>query len=106
MLFKVFMLQSFADEGDRIGVIQANSMEEAVAKLRKYNEETCDWGAYEYIGEPEIKFAEDFTIISYDVAELNEEQRTGNMGKDDYAIRPISSDILMFLAEDWNLIFD
>ena len=98
MLYKVFMLQSFADEGDRIGVIAANSMEEAIAKLRAYNEENCDWGSYEIVGKPEIKFAKDFTIVSYDVAELDDNQKRDKMGKDDYAIRPVGSNTLMFLA--------
>jgi len=45
----------------------------------------------------------DQALVTYNVKQLDEPDITGI---DSYMIRPVGNDIISFLAEDWNLIFD
>lgn len=102
MLYKFCTMESFADEPDRIGVIQADSIEEAAARLIRWNKEDQDWGDYTILGEPKVETTPDQATVTYNV----HAQDTEEQGKDSYVIRPIGSDILSFLAEDWKQVFD
>ncbi len=99
MLYKVFMTDWFADTSDRIGVIEAQSIEEAARRLVAWNRD-ADWGDY-IAGEPKVEIEPDRAIIAYEVKDGD-----GCQGRDVYVIRPVGADILLFLANDWNLTFD
>ena len=98
MLYKVFMADSFAELQDRIGVIEAVSIHEATQCLLHWNKD--NWGEYTP-SKPEVKVEPDQAVIAYEV-----EDNDGYKGKDVYVIRPVGDKILMFLAQDWNLVFD
>jgi len=99
VLYKVFMTDSFADASDRIGVIEAQSIEEAARRLVEWNRD-ADLGDY-ITSEPKVEVEPDRAIIAYEVKDGD-----GGQGKDVYMIRPVGADILLFLANDWNLTFD
>ena len=106
MLYKFCAVDFFADSSDRCGVIQADSIEEAVQRLIRWNKEEQDWGAYGVeADEPKVELApeNDQALVTYTVKELNEPAFTG---KDSYIIRPVGNDIISFLAQDWNLAFE
>ena len=106
MLYKFCSVDYFADCPDRCGVIQANSIQEAVERLIRWNEEEQDWGGYGVEAEsPEVEVSRDNdqALVSYKVKDLYEPAATGT---DSYMIRPVGNDILSFLAEDWNLTFE
>ena len=100
MLFKVYMTENFADEGDRVGIIEAESLDRAIVKL-------CDWSSaslmdtdYEQTGDVEVIRGSDFTEVEFPMADLD-----GHKGRDSYRLVQEPGGMLMFLAEDWNLTF-
>lgn len=100
VLFKVWAEHAFADEGDRIGIIAASSLKEAVDKFIAYQKEDCDWGEYSLKGEPEARMGEAIAYVKYESQDPD-----GRRGTDSYVIVPQASDLLIFLAEDWRSVF-
>ena len=104
MLFKVYMAEHFVDCADRCGVIEANHIGEATLKLTNWKVEDAESGAYELVGIPtvHIEASKDFAAINWEVKDED-----GHSGCDTYYIKPVEGDdILMFLAQDWNLVFN
>ena len=106
MLYKFCTVDYFADCSDRCGVIQADTIQQAVERLLRWNNEEQDWGAYGVeSGEPKIEIApeNDQALVTYQVRQLDASAITGI---DSYIIRPVKNDIISFLAQDWNLVFE
>ena len=100
MLYKVWAEEAFADLSDRIGVIAAADLQEAVYKFLVYQKDDCDWGEYSLKGQPKVRIQEAIANVSYESQDPD-----GHVGTDSYVIVPQGGNLLMFLAEDWKSIF-
>ena len=104
MLFKVFMMDNLAEQPDRIGVIETTTIQDAASRLIQWNAEEVDWADY-VPSEPTIEIlGPDEARVFYRVKDMVDDKE--REGSEVYVIRPIGSDIFMFLAEDWKLVFD
>ena len=100
MLFTVCMGETFAEEPDRVGIVQADSLIEATSKLRMWAE-TTDWGDYSRLGDPLVQDQAGSVRVQYRLQDPD-----GGDGFDEFIITPISGDTLMFLVEDWPYVFN
>lgn len=103
MLYKVCMVESFAEEGDRVGIIEATDLHQATSRLVEWAR-AYDWGDY-HPGEPSITFVGEPTPDEARVS-FRSTDPDGYEGNDVYLLRPVGHFMLMFLAEDWSHIFD
>ena len=99
-LFKVCMGATFAEEPDRVGVIQALDLAAAVRQLEEWVDGE-DWGGYSQVGEADIQVSTDLATVRYESADPD-----GGNGIDEYQVRPIREGwTFMFLVEDWPYVF-
>ena len=100
MLFKVWTTEAFADESDRIGVIEAESLDAAIEKLKAWNSENLATTAdYEQLSGAETEQGPGYASVTFRLRDVD-----GNLGQDTYMLVPHEGP-LMFLAEDWRLLF-
>ncbi len=100
MLFKVWTTEAFADESDRIGVIEARSLDNAIEKLKAWNSESVEAAAdYEALSGAETTQGAGYATVTYRFRDSD-----GSVGEDSYMLVPHEGP-LMFLAEDWRLVF-
>lgn len=98
------MMDCFAEPVERIGVIEAATIEDAAQRLIRWNAEEVEWADY-VPSEPMVEIlGPDEARVSYQVKDLAGDKEPE--GSEVYVIRPIGADIFMFLAQDWNLVFD
>ena len=100
MLFTVCMGETFAEEPDRVGIVQADSLIEATSKLTMWVE-TTDWGDYSRLGDPVIQNQTGSVMVRY-----KSQDPDGADGFDEYIISPLLGDAFMFLVEDWPYVFN
>lgn len=101
MLYKVCMAETFAEEPDRVGVIQADTMVEAVLKLRLWVD-ASEWGDYSRVGDPIVKLLGTHALLKYE----SRDQEFDCSGADEFIVTPISEEPFMFLIEDWPYVFN
>ncbi len=92
------MTRVFADDADRIGVIEAASLQDAVNRLKAWWELEMAASEYESLGGADITTGMDFAQVSY------RSRCDGIVGVDTYYLRPVASPFL-FHAEDWRSVF-
>ena len=98
MLFIVWCSESFADESDRVGVVEAANIQEAINIVQKWAEEGVE--DYEELSGAEKTTASGFAEIAFHrrLAGSNE------TGWDRYHIASRENPF-MFLVGDWKQIF-
>jgi hypothetical protein len=100
MLFKVWTTENFADESDRIGVIEAESLAAAIERLKAWNSEDLATTAdYEQLSGAETTQGPGYASVTFRLRD-----REGDVGQDSYMLVPHEGP-LMFLAEDWRQVF-
>ncbi len=86
-----------------LGVIEAATIEDAAQRLIRWNAQEVEWADY-VPSDPQLQvLGPDEARVSYQVRDTADKEREGS---DIYVIRPLGSDIFMYLAQDWNLVFD
>lgn len=99
MLFKVWVTEHFSDEPDRIGVIAAASLDNAIEKLQAWSLEGLAESGYERLSDAETVGGPDFATVTFQLLDTD-----GVVGQDCYMLVPHEGP-LMFLAEDWRQVF-
>ena len=100
MLFKVWTTEAFADEPDRIGVIEAETLAGAIEMLKAWNsEDLATTGDYEELSGAETTQGPGYASVTFRLRDGD-----GNLGQDSYMLVPHEGP-LMFLAEDWRQVF-
>jgi hypothetical protein len=99
MLFKVWTTENFADESDRIGVIEAENLSGAIERLKAWAIDTLPDPDYTQVGSPEV-----FTGPGYAYLHFRLRDDDGNVGQDSYKLVSHEGP-LMFLADDWRYLF-
>ena len=99
MLFKVWATESFADGPDRIGVIEAQSLDNAIEKLKAWISESLAETDYEQLSGAAIAGGPGSATVTYRLRDVD-----GDLGQDSYMLVAHEGP-LMFLAEDWRLLF-
>lgn len=97
MLYKVWAIEVFADMHDRIGVVEADSLDAAIDELKAWSEESLAVEEYEQTADPEITRGEVWAQVSFPMQNVVD----GYTGCDTYMIVPVGAKRLMFCAEDW-----
>mgnify|MGYP001612951666 CR=1 FL=1 len=100
MLFKVWNTESFADESDRIGVIEAESLDAAIESLKAWSSETLAGTDYEQLSGAETARGPGYASVTFPLRDVQD----GGVGQDSYMLVPHEGP-LMFLAEDWRQVF-
>ena len=99
MLFKIWNTDHFADEPDRIGVIAAESLDNAIHKLKVWHVESLEGTDYYYTEDGVIDEVIGFTTVTFEMMDAD-----GDVGQDCYTLVPHEGP-LMFLSEDWRQVF-
>jgi hypothetical protein len=100
MLCKVWATEAFADEPDRIGVIEAENLAAAIEMLKAWNSEDLATTAdYEELSGAETTQGPGYASVTFRLRDVD-----GNRGQDSYMLVPHEGP-LMFLAEDWRQVF-
>lgn len=110
MLFKVATRRAFAEEEDRIGVIEAQGLDEAVEKLKKWAETNMVGTDLQQLSGPDVELADGWATASFRLRWVPDDaDAVPEVGCDEYVIKQfapsLDPDILMFLAEDWHEVF-
>lgn len=98
MIFIVWSSESFADESDRVGVVQAANIQDAIAIVQKWAEEEVE--EYEELSGAEKTIGPGFAEVAFHRRLAG----SSETGWDRYHIVPRENP-LMFLVEDWKQIF-
>lgn len=99
MLFKVFMSECFREDPDTVGIIEAEDITDALAKLDLDIIESSPWANdLERPQAAEVNGRSGFiTIASTD--------EDGNSGVDVYRVEYQADGIWMFVATEWQQVF-
>lgn len=104
MLFKVWMEEDFGDSGNRIGVVEADTLVHAAAQLDRYVQEHIYGETFTIVEGP--AFTASPRRVRYLVRDTREDPGSDwSQGQDVYRLVPLEGPVLTFLAEDWKLVF-
>lgn len=100
MIFKFSMDDSFAEAEDRVGVIEAASIQEAAQHLIKWNEGAYPFADDDKITGQEVLYRDNHALVRYYLENLD-----GYSGADTYHIEMVEGPIFSIVTSDWRLYF-